>query len=602
MIQETDIPEIAAKVIEHYCDKLLSAATDIMKGVRHEVRLRMRTAFKAYLTTTTDRCSKVKTILFPDTPRFLYDFYVPIDLVSSSTHTEIHNPTFSKVASVSNHVIISGTGGSGKSMTMRHLFLDASASRQKIPIYIELREFNSFSGDLVTLLLEKLNGVKHSIPDSYLKKGISLGYFTLLLDGFDEVMESRAESVQKDILSFSDLWPENVVIVSSRSDERLQTWERFTSLGTAPLTKDKAVDLVTRVAFADDVKERFVTDLKATLFARHVSFLSNPLLLTIMLLSYRDNADIPSKLHLFYSQAFDSLYNRHDALKPGGFKRKLHVALAQDDFQRVLAAFCALTHEQRITEFARSEAYGHLRDAGDITGIAVRPEDFLADLLVSVCMLLQDGTKYRFTHRSFQEYFTAVFIRNASRDVQGAMIQRLSKSLLMDNTLALLFEMDQHLMEELLVMPCLRELKERVGYQRRASKASFRRFFCSIFDRFIIRDDDDVAFGLSTVGRQVWGRVQFIKEAYGYVPSGRGKHSLSMVAELVKQSAGSGEGTHRSISVAKVMRVREAVEELYIGEFWSGALLDFLMQLLVKIEQQHDQRRSSLKSMLLKRP
>ena len=67
---------------------------------------------------------------------------------------------------------------------------------------------------------------------------------------------------------------------------------------------------------------------------KHESFASNPLLLNIMLLTYDNYADIPEKLHLFYSNAFETLYIKHDATK-GGYKREFKTKLSSDDFKRV---------------------------------------------------------------------------------------------------------------------------------------------------------------------------------------------------------------------------------------------------------------------------
>ena len=86
-----------------------------------------------------------------------------------------------------------------------------------------------------------------------------------------------------------------------------------------PLDLASAVELVRKLPFDDPVKERFVADLHGGLFKSHESFLSNPLLLSIMLLTYSDIAHIPTKLSIFYTQAYESLFQKHDALK-GGFR------------------------------------------------------------------------------------------------------------------------------------------------------------------------------------------------------------------------------------------------------------------------------------------
>lgn len=173
-----------------------------------------------------------------------------------------------------------------------------------------------------------------------------------------------------------------------------------------------ATELVRRLPEDEELKEKFISDLHKDLFNRHKSFLSNPLLLSIMLLTYGISADIPKKLSIFYNQAYEALFQRHDAIK-GGFQRDRHCDLDIQDFSRVFSAFCILTLDKRLFQFSRSDAISYLDKAKDLVNITVNSEDFLEDLLQSICFLVEDGLLLVFAHRSFQEYFSAKFICDA---------------------------------------------------------------------------------------------------------------------------------------------------------------------------------------------
>jgi hypothetical protein len=55
-----------------------------------------------------------------------------------------------------------------------------------------------------------------------------------------------------------------------------------------------------------------------------------------MLLSYGQSASIPNKISVFYNQAYEALFERHDVLKDG-FRRKRLTPLDIQDFARVFA-------------------------------------------------------------------------------------------------------------------------------------------------------------------------------------------------------------------------------------------------------------------------
>jgi len=116
------------------------------------------------------------------------------------------------------------------------------------------------------------------------------------------------------------------------------------------------------------------------LYEKHESFLANPLLLTIMLLTYGENAEVPAKLSIFYSQAYVALFNQHDARK-GVFQRKRRSGLDIQTFSRVFAAFSLQCYEASKYEMPRSDALGYVERAKSFTGISVDEDAFVDDAL-----------------------------------------------------------------------------------------------------------------------------------------------------------------------------------------------------------------------------
>ena len=229
-----------------------------------------------------------------------------------------------------------------------------------------------------------------------------------------------------------------------------------------------------------ELKEKFVSDLRGFLFDRHKSFLSNPLLLSIMLLTYGESGHIPKKLSLFYHHAYEALFQRHDSLK-GGYQRDRRTSLDIYDFARVFGAFCLQTYDARKFQFSRSDALEYIRKAKSYVGLEVEAADYLDDCLQAVCLLMEDGLNVVFSHRSFQEYFVAHYIQGADSRVQTDLLQRFTGAMQTDNVYTLLFEMNPALVERELLVPRLRTSFEELGVKRNVGITHFSRFLKTNF-------------------------------------------------------------------------------------------------------------------------
>lgn len=108
--------------------------------------------FSEYLENTQEKYQTIKTLLYSDAPKPFYDFYVCNTLTykvskgRSSYETKvIKNVTADILSECTNFVIITGTGGFGKSMMMRHLLPDCIeqySTIEKLPIFIPLKDFD----------------------------------------------------------------------------------------------------------------------------------------------------------------------------------------------------------------------------------------------------------------------------------------------------------------------------------------------------------------------------------------------------------------------------------------------------------------------------
>ena len=70
------------------------------------------------------------------------------------------------------------------------------------------------------------------------------GNFCFLFDGFDELLASKRESVDRYIKSLSEKFPNCPIFISSRPDERFRAWNQFDEFCVEPLSRASAISLV----------------------------------------------------------------------------------------------------------------------------------------------------------------------------------------------------------------------------------------------------------------------------------------------------------------------------------------------------------------------
>lgn len=295
-------------------------------------------------------------------------------------------------------------------MFMRYLWLSLFVdSGGRIPIFIELRNLNKITqADISPYLFHTLTRGKSKLSIQSFRRGLEKGEFVVILDGYDELTESIKDKVQQAVLELTEDYPLTSVIVSSRPDQQFASWQNFDVAEVAPLTRLDTVELIQKVDFDNTIKSKFIDKIKEDAFySSNSSFLSNPLLASMMLLAFSQNYEIPDKMHQFYELAYDALYKRHDRYKPGGFKRQFQSTKDEDEFKRVFSYFCLLTFYEQKFAFSSSTAEKYIRSAIELNQSKFGTSPYIDDLCSAVCIMIKEGNDYVFPHRSFQEYFAA---------------------------------------------------------------------------------------------------------------------------------------------------------------------------------------------------
>ena len=435
--------------------------------------------YSDYLRNAKGKYSMIKTLLYSDQPRPFYDFYVCNDIehhftVQRNGQTEyrldtISDATVESLAKLSNFIIISGTGGLGKSMMMRHLLL-SSIERYGItcllPIFVQLKDYDESSGGILDYIYSKVDCLCSNVTKRQFTSTLSTGKCILLLDGLDEIKTEYSGRFEQDLEVFTDKYSTNTFVISSRPYQQFVSYARFTHLLLQPFTKEQALTLVDNLEFRPDeptIKAKFRRELDSFLYRTHREFIANPLLLTIMLMTFEQFAEVPSKMHIFYREAYLALSQKHDASK-GAYRRKLKTGLTADKFADYFGELCARSYCDEKFELTMAEFdsyYSKLRERARSNDSVTTARDFLDDLCNNMCLMYFEGGKYHFTHRSFQEYFCAChFSKQKDRSLGkiGDVFEKMKKRMSGDQAFQMLFDMIPEKIEEYLFVPFLNKL------------------------------------------------------------------------------------------------------------------------------------------------
>lgn len=573
MSDELDPNVIAADFLKQNLDSLVDGARSVLKGAVDKLRLTLDRTYRDYLAALSEKYSKAKSFLLRGEPVPLYGFYVPLDLTHKKT--TIAAAGIGDVLKRTSHAIITGSAGCGKSMFVRHLLLDCLLSKTRVPVFVELRHFNSFPGSLQDLIIKTLSSYHFSLGSEYVSKAIENGHFILFLDGYDEVAHEKRTHVRTTILEFAKRHDNTPIVVTSRQDPELEGWQLFTLFQVAPLSLAKAYSLVDKLPFDNTLKAKFLSDLRSDLFHKHESFLSNPLLLSIMLLSYGQSATIPNKISVFYNQAYEALFERHDVLKDG-FCRQLLSPLDIQDFARLFSAFCIQAYDRGKLEFTHTEALEFIEASQAIVGIKCTKDDYLQDLIQAVCLMVQDGLQIVYAHRSFQEYFAARFICEARPEVQEQLLKKYASAVSRDSVFLILHEMRPEIIERFYVVPGLNHLFQRIGFKRTLGVSHHERLIRACFSSFLLTPEH---LGATFERTNDWPLIElasFTLRRCGPLVGWRGfGQQDSEKALAIKWSARTND---RTIDIRKSPHGREFIRDLAkSGGFFS---LDMLKALL----------------------
>lgn len=420
----------ATKGGETFVSRALNGIVDSIEKKYGQAKVLFGQGFTRYLSNATKRYNSVKTIATGIEPRSIIgkdNIYVNIG-VSYGKKT-IGTETVEPLLNVSKNILIFGTGGIGKSMLMRYFFLNTANRGDYVPVLLELRKISEQgAGELsvIDLIYSCMSNFDVELPRDQFEYSLRLGKYLFLFDGLDEVKDALLPEAEEAIQLFASRYPNNPCIITSRPRQELTHLETFIPISANTLSKEQAICMAKKIWKEDEKTIEFCRQLEETLYEKHKSFAEIPLLLSMMGLTFMRNSSIPDHLADFYQKAYEALYSVHDGQDKGYFHREFKCKdLDERSFTKLWARFCFQTYNDEKYEFERNDLLEYLKRSIQKLNLAVKEDDFLSDLRNVVCMIVEDGSTFKFSHRSFQTYFAAVYTVGLTDDQQKKLFEKI---------------------------------------------------------------------------------------------------------------------------------------------------------------------------------
>lgn len=388
--------------------------------------------FEEYLKRAYERQSYITTVVFQNQKKQLKDLYQPLTVTATQdkgTSREAFQITSfgDDFIPAYERVLLTDAAGMGKSTLLRFLFLKCLEQNAGIPVFIELRRLSEHES-ILDILYDELSPIEKDVDKDFILSLVSRGDFIFFLDGYDEVPTDQRTVVTRDIQDFVSKAHNNLFLLSSRPEQALAAFNDFQSFAINPLKKEEAYELISKYAEGRDIGDKLISKLEEPSSASIYEFLTNPLLVSLLFKSYEYKPTLPLKKPIFYRQVYDALFEAHDLTKGDSFIRPKHCKLDSDDFHRVMRALGFLMFRAEKLSDTKDPWLKYIADAKKVcAGLEFKVSDFFLDLTTTVPLIARDGSEYKWSHKSIQEYFAAQFVCLDTKGKQSDLLKRFSE-------------------------------------------------------------------------------------------------------------------------------------------------------------------------------
>ena len=326
--------------------------------------------------------------------------------------------------------VIIGDPGAGKTTLLKYLALRSVEQQLSglpdIPIHIELNAFVS-SGyqdllDFAAVHWESRYGFARNDAHSYMQEQLQAGNAWLLLDALDETAigetaqqaDASYKRVTEAIMQQATRFHRAAVVVTARKAgyQQRRRLSGFTELEVLDFRPEDIRQFIS-AWFADRPRpSRYATaaDLQKRLERnpRMQALAANPLLLSLIVLVYEEQLDLPEQRAELYNRCVETLLTKWDTSRDIRRLREFEPARKRQLLERVAWHF----HLQGKRYFPEHELLAVIADFLPAIGLSPDRHTRILQEIAAENGLLKEQAQgwYGFLHLTLQEYFVAQFV------------------------------------------------------------------------------------------------------------------------------------------------------------------------------------------------
>ena len=347
---------------------------------------------------------KVKTIWQVDKAVDLASFYCDSHVVLNKSRRVIQQVDD---FGTKDNLLIQGIAGQGKSIFLRYLCAVELAQGRSIPLFLELRKISAQEG-IVERIYQELANLGLTVDKALFSALAGSGKIALFLDAFDEIPEKLKKRSLSEIDDLASRYDTLRIFITSRPHNAIAMSPQLSNVTLDNLEGKEYQTVIHTLSKGDAWADVLIEHIERR--AQHVRpLLCTPLMVTLLILTYKSHKQLPSQLSGFYDSLFFTLLQRHDGTKPG-FTRHRACDLDDEQYRQVFEAMCIISKENPEMVFTYKDMYKITERALLESKRKAKPAKYLDDIIKITCLLVHDGDEYRFIHKTVQEYYSATFI------------------------------------------------------------------------------------------------------------------------------------------------------------------------------------------------
>lgn len=327
-------------------------------------------------------------------------------------------------------LLVRGEAGSGKTTLLQWISVRSARGElgdlpgwdDVVPFFLRLRRYASAPFPAPERFLDEVGRhIADEMPAGWVHTQLRSGRAVVLVDGIDEVVESRRQEVAQWLRELTAAFPAARYVVTSRPGAVESSWpldEQFVEAELQPMQPRDVVAFVHQWHEAmraqsadneerhelDEYEQRLTESITSRRGLRRLA--ENPLLCALLCALHRDRrAQLPDNRMELYEISLHLLLERRDAERglshPEGLSRTEQTLLLQDIAYWLVRNGWSDAEYDRVLDRVRSKLAA-------MKQVRRGPEEVFRHLLER-SGLLREPTEGRvdFVHRSFQEYLAA---------------------------------------------------------------------------------------------------------------------------------------------------------------------------------------------------